>query len=202
MDRDGNRNLLISNSTRRPAVFVNRVFTYTTREIFGRLRKKATSVSRSDRALLLSRTWPNFCGSYALNTWIWTRSRTRAGRAARHDATRHDRARTHSPGPGSSKCVTRPTYDAPRVARPNPVYPANIENGNVSLFSDWFCERHARASLTLTPDTARAGKVRSYSSQRRSPGRTPVTHLWLDLGLASVHPVRRLGDSLSWRTDL
>ncbi|XP_011639202.1 uncharacterized protein LOC105428526 isoform X2 [Pogonomyrmex barbatus] len=68
------------------------------------------------------------------------------------------------------RCLTQRS-----LKRPNRCIFANIEKRKVSLFSDWFCERHAfaRASLTLTPGTARAGKVRSYSSRRRSLGWIP-----------------------------
>lgn len=57
MDRDRNPDLSLDNLYRaRSTISVNRVSDCMAKEIFRRLRKKATLVSRSDRALPLSRT--------------------------------------------------------------------------------------------------------------------------------------------------
>lgn len=146
-------------------IFVDRVFDCTTKKILyirKRLQSRVTSFAHLTQFL-----W--FVCIDHVRTDKLTHARAIRQDVTRHDTTQHERA-MRGLGPAPRICNPGKTPHA----WPGPTgISRKYRKRHVSLFSDWFCERYARASLTLMPGMARAGKVRSYSLQRRSPGWTP-----------------------------
>jgi len=108
-------------------------------------------------------------------TRVYGRTHAREGRTIQCNTTQ--KSRMHSSGFRLLECAIQPTYMYVRC----PTYSADptdvsrkYRKRNVSLFSDWFCERHARASLTLTPGTAWEREKSALTLRKGvSPGGSP-----------------------------